>query len=178
MRRLNCVIINMEAIKAGDVAMKYITQNIMLLILAVGLGGCSLFQASPEEVEEYEAAFIKMADEAVIEAENGQKVLAEIRYKVDHEGLKKTKVLNTLSDGTDIAKAIKADVIRARIPAEWEPVRELWMESLDKRIEAYNELFRYYDFMDEKYKDSGEALLKESLEMFQEAQQQIEAFRK
>lgn len=158
--------------------MKRIFQIWILGLLAIVTGGCSIFQASPEEIEQYRAAFIAMVDKAAIEAENGQKVLAEIRHKVDNEGLKKTKVLSKLSDATQIAKAIKDDVIKAQLPKEMEPIREKLIASLDKRIEAYNELFRYYDFQDEKFRVSGDAMLKESLEMFKEVTQDIEQFRK
>jgi len=158
--------------------MKRIFQILVLGLLAGMIGGCSLFQASPEEIAQYRASFVAMVDKAAVEAENGQKVLAEIRHKVDQEGLKKTKALNTLVDATEIAKAIKDDVIKAQIPEEMEPIREKFIASLDKRIEAYNDLFRYYDFQEENFRVSGDALLEESLEMFKEVQQDIEQYRK
>jgi len=158
--------------------MKGIFQILILGLLVSIIGGCGLFQASPELIEESRAAFVALVDKAAVEVENGQKVLAEIRHKVDKEGLKKTKALNTLSDATSIAKAVKDDVIRAQIPQEMEPIREKFIASLDKRIEAYNDLFRYYDFEEEKFRVNGDALLKESLEMFGEVQQDIEQYRK
>lgn len=157
--------------------MKYVASALLLSIGLIVASGCSLLQASPQEVERYRAEFFELFDRATLEAENGQKVLAEIRHKVDHEGMKKTRALNTLSDGADIAKAIKEDVIKAKVPDDLEPIRELWIQSLDKRIEAYNELFLYYDFMDEERRIKGDALLKESLDMFEDVKRQMELYR-
>ncbi|RXT04777.1 hypothetical protein [Ammoniphilus sp. CFH 90114] len=141
------------------------------------LTGCSIFQASPEEIEQYKSEFIALVDEAAIEAENGQKVLEEVRNKVDKEGLKKTKAQNTILNGVSISKAIKEDVIKAQIPEEMEPVREKLLASLNKRIEAYDQLFKYYDFLDEKHRVSGDALLEESFELFSEVLQDIQQFK-
>lgn len=141
------------------------------------LTGCSLFQASPEEVEQYKQSFFEMVDKAAIEAENGQKVLAEVREKVEHEGLKKTKAQNTILNGVSITKAIKDDMIKARIPSEMEPVREKLVLSLTQRIEAYDQLFKYYDFLDVKYRDAGDQMLEQSLQLFEEGVQELQQYR-
>lgn len=148
-----------------------------LLIFFI-VSGCSLFQASPEEVEKYKQDFIAMVDKAAVEAKNGQTILAEVRHKVDKEGLKRTKVQNTLSDATTIAQAIKDDVIKAQIPSEMEPVREKLILALDKRVEAYDQLFIYYDLLDNQYRVNGDSLLEESMKLFDEAIMDLEQFRK
>ncbi len=155
------------------------SHKFMLVLLSLFMtGGCSLFQVSPEEVKKYRQDFIAMLDKAAIEAENGQRVLAEVRHKVDQEGLKRTKVQNTLSDATTIANAIKDDVIKAQIPSDMEPIREKWIVSLDKRIEAYDQLFIYYDLLDNQYRENGELLLEESMKLFDEVLSDTEQFRK
>lgn len=118
-----------------------------------------------------------MVDEAAKEAENGQKVLAEVRQKVEEESVKKTKAQNTILNGVSISEAIKEDAIKAQIPEEMEPVREKLIASLDKRIEAYDHLFKYYDFLDDQFRVTGDALLEESLQMFNEVLEDIEQFR-
>ncbi|WP_134699904.1 hypothetical protein [Ammoniphilus sp. YIM 78166] len=149
----------------------------LFFIMLTLLTGCSLFQASPEEVEQYKHAFIDMVDKAAVEAENGQKVLAEIRERVDKEGEKKTKAQNTIINGVSISKAIKDDFIRAQIPSEMEPIREKLVLSLTQRIEAYDQLFKYYDFLDVKYRDAGDQLLEQSLQLFEEGVQELEQYR-
>lgn len=151
---------------------------VFMLFLFLILSGCSLFQASQEEVDQYVRDFITTVDKAAIEAENGQKVLSEIRAKVDKEGLKKTKAQNVIINGADIAKAIKEEVIKSPLPGEMEPLREKFILSLDKRIEAYDQLFLYYDFLEEKYRESGDKLLQESLEMFSEVKKEAERYRR
>lgn len=158
--------------------MNHIFKIIIIGLLTSMIGGCSLFQASPEEIDQSRQAFVALVDKAAVEAENGQKVLAEIRNKVDNEGLKKTKVLSTLVSASEIATKVKDDVIKSQIPNEMEPIRENLIASLDKRIQAYNDLFRYYDFQEEKFLVSGDALLAESMDMFKDVQQDIEKFRK
>lgn len=148
------------------------------LLMFLIVTGCSLFEASPEEVERYKQDFIALVDKAAVEAKNGQDIIAEVRHKVDVEGLKKTKAQNTLSDATNIANAIKDDVIQAQIPSEMEPVREKLIAALDKRIEAYNQLFIYYDSLDKQYMEKGDLLLAESMKLFNEALSDLEQFRK
>ncbi|MEW9670724.1 hypothetical protein [Ammoniphilus sp. 3BR4] len=151
--------------------------HILVLMVLFLLSGCSFLQASPEEIEQYKQEFIAMVDEAAKEAENGQKVLAEVRQKVEEEGVKKTKAQNTILNGVSISEAIKEDAIKAQIPEEMEPVREKLIASLDKRIEAYDHLFKYYDFLDDQFRVTGDALLEESLQMFNEVLEDIEQFR-
>ncbi len=148
-----------------------------LFIIFILLTGCSLFQASPEEVEQYKHAFIEMVDKAAVEAQNGQKVLAEVRHRVEKEGEKKTKAQNTILNGVSISRAIKDDLMKARIPSEMEPIREKLVLSLTQRIEAYDQLFKYYDFLDVKYRDTGDHLLAESLRLFEEGVQELKQYR-
>lgn len=148
------------------------------LMLTMALSGCSLFQASQEELDQYVKNFVTTVDKAAVEAENGQKVLEEVRRKVDQEGLKKTKAQNTIINGADIAKSIKEEVIKSPLPKEMEPIREKFILSLDKRLEGYDQLFLYYDFLEEKYRESGDQLLQESYALFAEVKTEVEPFRK
>ncbi|HJV44970.1 MAG TPA: hypothetical protein VJ824_04500 [Bacillota bacterium] len=142
------------------------------------LTGCSAFQVSSDEMDKYINDFVTIVDQAEQEEENGQKVLWEIREKFEKKEINKIKVQNVLLNGIDITKTMKEDVIKSSVPKDMEPIKEEFIAALDKRLEAYNKLFSYYDLMDEKDRMTGEEILKESLVMFDKVKKDMIPYHK
>lgn len=145
---------------------------LLLLILSFAvilpISGCG----APSEAEQRQA-YLNVTDKVFDEAGKSKKIIEEVQQLIDQGKEKRNKILSFISTGSKVAKEAKQTMLDTAAPTDLGPSKQLIIDALAKRLEGYNYLGNYYDFLEKGSREKGEQLLKESYQMLDQAQKLI-----
>jgi hypothetical protein len=144
-----------------------------LFTLLFLLEGCS---TSQEDLDYYRKEFTQKTGEAFEALPNGDKVLAEVRREAQN-GMKRTKVMNAIDQGQTALESMHDDLLNSPVPKEMEPAKKTLTDGIEKKIEAYKELFMYYDIQDKQHEQKADELLQEASGLIEKARTDVEKFK-
>ncbi|WP_027414779.1 hypothetical protein [Aneurinibacillus terranovensis] len=143
-------------------------------IVMLLLGGCS---ASQKDLAYYEKDFVSKANDAVEASQNANKVLGEVRAEAN-KGMKRTEIMNSIDQGKTTLETIRDDISDSPVPKEMEPVKKELVDALNKKVDAYQELFNFYDVQDKSHEQKADQWLTESDVMMKQVKTDIHKFTK
>ncbi|MBN6188017.1 hypothetical protein JQN58_14170 [Aneurinibacillus sp. BA2021] len=138
------------------------------------LGGCS---ASQEDLAYYRTEFLAKSDAAFQGISNSSKVLNDVRNEAA-KGMKSTKIMNAVDQGRNTLQSMHDDLLSSAVPKEMEPAKNTLLKGIEKRMEAHDELFKFYDLRDKKFEQSADQLLQQSDDLIQQAKTELQKFKK
>jgi len=153
---------------------KKIYTAVLFTVALLLLGGCS---ASQEDLEYYKKEFLQKSDAAFEALDNSGKVLADVRNEAS-KGMKRTKIMNAIDQGRTALKSMHDDLFNSAVPKEMDPAKETLLQGIKKKIEAHDELFKFYDLQDKQFEQKADLLLKESNDLVQQAKAELQKFKK
>ncbi|GED14577.1 hypothetical protein [Aneurinibacillus migulanus] len=153
---------------------KKIYMVLLFVAVLLLLGGCS---ASQEDLEYYQKEFSQKSSDAFDAIDNSSKVLAEVRNEAS-KGMKRTKIMNAVDQGKTALQSMYDDLFNSPVPKEMEEAKETLLQGIKKRIEAHDELFKFYDLQDKQFEQKAEQLLKDSNDLVQQSKAELQKFKK
>lgn len=153
---------------------KKICTALLFVAVLLLLGGCS---ASQEDLDYYQKEFLQKSSAAFEAIDNSSKVLADVRGEAS-KGMKRTKIMNAVDQGKTALQSMHDDLFNSPVPKEMEETKEKLLLGIKKRIEAHDELFKFYDLQDKKFEQKAEQLLKESNDLVQQSKAELQKFKK
>ncbi|MED0672380.1 hypothetical protein P4S95_19605 [Aneurinibacillus aneurinilyticus] len=153
---------------------KKIYTALLFVVVLLLLGGCS---ASQEDLDYYQKEFLQKSSAAFEAIDNSSKVLADVRGEAS-KGMKRTKIMNAVDQGKTALQSMHDDLFNSPVPKEMEETKETLLLGIKKRIEAHDELFKFYDLQDKKFEQKAEQLLKESNDLVQQSKAESQKFKK
>lgn len=153
---------------------KKIRMVLLFVAVLLLLGGCS---ASQEDLEYYQKEFSQKSSAAFEAIDNSSKVLAEVRNEAS-KGMKRTKIMNAVDQGKTALQSMHDDLFNSPVPKEMEGTKETLLQGIKKRIEAHDELFKFYDLQDKQFEQKAEQLLKDSNDLVQQSKAELQKFKK
>ncbi|CEH31689.1 hypothetical protein AM501_06055 [Aneurinibacillus migulanus] len=153
---------------------KKIYMVLLFVAVLLLLGGCS---ASQEDLEYYQKEFSQKSSDAFDAIDNSSKVLAEVRNEAS-KGMKRTKIMNAVDQGKTALQSMHDDLFNSPVPKEMEEAKETLLQGIKKRIEAHDELFKFYDLQDKQFEQKAEQLLKDSNDLVQQSKAELQKFKK
>ncbi|MFT9848303.1 hypothetical protein [Aneurinibacillus sp. REN35] len=138
------------------------------------LGGCS---ASQEDLEYYKKEFLAKSDAAFQGIDNSSKVLTDVRNEAS-KGMKSTKIMNAVDQGRNTLQSMHDDLFASAVPKEMESAKDTLLKGIEKKMEAHDELFKFYDLRDKKFEQKADQLLKQSDDLIQQSKAELQKFKK